>query len=195
MKFKMSEKSLFATLLRAPWWMSFLVMLGVALVAGALLPDAYKMAGMLGGFPFLVIGVIAAWRQRNTLSPDRINALVAQARSMAWADFAVVIEGGLRQQGFVVSRLKSGPVDFQIEKNGRVTLVSAKRWKAALVSAESVHELLDACESQEAFSCSFISLGQFSQAALDLARDNPLQCVGPSQIAQLVHDGTKASQH
>ena len=30
MKFKMSEKSLFATLLRSPWWVSFLVMLGVA---------------------------------------------------------------------------------------------------------------------------------------------------------------------
>ncbi|MEY4028372.1 MAG: hypothetical protein RLZZ329_2092, partial [Pseudomonadota bacterium] len=27
MKFKMSEKSLFAALLRAPWWVSFLVML------------------------------------------------------------------------------------------------------------------------------------------------------------------------
>ena len=33
MKFKMSEKSLFATLLRAPWWVSFLVMLAVVVLA------------------------------------------------------------------------------------------------------------------------------------------------------------------
>jgi restriction system protein len=52
MKLKMSEKSLFATLLRAPWWVSFAVMLALALVAGAFLPDAYKTAGMLGTFPF-----------------------------------------------------------------------------------------------------------------------------------------------
>ena len=192
MKFKMSEKSLFATLLRSPWWVSFLVMLGVAVVAGALLPEAYKMAGILGGLPFLVIGLIAAWRQRNALSPERITALTEQARGMVWADFALVIEGALRQQGFVVSRLKTGLVDFQIEKNGHVTLVSAKRWKAATVGAESVRELLSARESQDAYGCSFISLGQFSQAALDLAGENPVQLMGPTQIAQLLHDGTEA---
>mgnify|MGYP006193677761 CR=1 FL=1 len=131
MKFKMSERSLFAALLRAPWWVSFLVMLAVALVAGALLPDAYKTAGMLGAFPFFVIGVMAAWRQRNAISPSRIQELVEQARVMGWRDFSVLVEEALRQQGFVVTRLNEGPADFQIEKNDRVTLVSAKRWKAA----------------------------------------------------------------
>ena len=191
MKFKMSEKSLFATLLRAPWWVSFLVMFGVALVAGALLPEAYKTAGMLGAFPFFVIGVMAAWRQRNAISASRIQELVEQARGMGWRDFSVLIEEALRQQGFVVSRLNDGPADFQIEKNGRITLVSAKRWKAATVGAETLRELLAAREAQEAFSCSCISLGTFSQAAIDLAHQSPLQLLGPANIAQLMHDGTQ----
>jgi restriction system protein len=195
MKFKMSEKSLFATLLRSPWWVSFLVMLGVAVVAGALLPEAYKMAGILGGFPFLVIGVIAAWRQRNALSAERIIELTEQARSMVWADFADLTEVAFRQQGFGVSRPKTGLVDFEIEKNGLMTLVSAKRWKAATVGAESVRALLSARESQDADGCSFISLGQFSQAALDLAGENSVQLMGPTQIAQLLHDGAKATRH
>jgi len=194
MKFKMSERSLFAALLRAPWWVSFLVMLAVALVAGALLPDAYKTAGMLGAFPFLVIGVMAAWRQRNAISADRISELTEQARSMGWRDFSILVEEALRQQGFEVSRLASGPFDFQIEKNGRVTLVSAKRWKAATVGVETVRELLDARESQQAFSCTCISLGQFSQAALDLAHQSPIQLLGPANIAQLMHDGAKSIQ-
>ena len=166
MKFKMSEKSLFATLLRAPWWVSFLVMLAVALVAGALLPDAYKIAGMLGAFPFLVIGIMAAWRQRNAISPDRIQELADQARSMGWRDFSILVEEALRQQGFEVSRLSSGPADFQIEKNGR--------------------------ESQQAFSCTCMSLGIFSQSAIDLASQNPIQLLGPANIAQLMHDGATA---
>ena len=195
MKFKMSEKSLFATLLRSPWWVSFLVMLGVAVVAGALLPEAYKMAGILGGLPFLVIGLIAAWRQRNTLSAERIIELTEQARSMVWADFADLTEVAFRQQGFGVSRPKTGLVDFEIEKNGLMTLVSAKRWKAATVGAESVRALLSARESQDADGCSFISLGQFSQAALDLAGENSVQLMGPTQIAQLLHDGAKATRH
>ncbi|PUE62722.1 restriction endonuclease [Limnohabitans sp. 2KL-17] len=192
MKFKMSEKSLFATLLRAPWWVSFLVMLAVALVAGALLPDAYKIAGMLGAFPFLVIGIMAAWRQRNAISPERIEQLTDQARSMVWRDFSILVEEALRQQGFEVSRLSSGPADFQIEKNGRITLVSAKRWKAATVGAEHLRELLAARESQQAFSCTCMSLGIFSQSAIDLASQNPIQLLGPANIAQLMHDGANA---
>ena len=192
MKFKMSEKSLFATLLRAPWWVSFLVMFGVALVAGALLPEAYKIAGMLGAFPFFVIGVMAAWRQRNAISASRIEELVEQARGMGWRDFSVLIEEALRQQGFVVTRLNDGPADFQIEKNGRVTLVSAKRWKAATVGAEHLRELLAARESQQAFSCTCMSLGIFSQSAIDLASQNPIQLLGPANIAQLMHDGANA---
>jgi len=194
MKFKMSEKSLFATLLRAPWWVSFLVMFAVALVAGALLPEAYKIAGMLGAFPFFVIGVMAAWRQRNAISPNRIQELVEQARSMGWRDFSVLVEEALRQQGFVVSRLNDGPADFQIEKNGRVTLVSAKRWKAATVGAEHLRELLAVRESRDAFSCTCMSLGVFSQAAIDLANDSPMQLLGAANIAQLMHDGAKALQ-
>ena len=192
MKFKMSEKSLFATLLRAPWWVSFLVMFGVALVAGALLPEAYKIAGMLGAFPFFVIGVMAAWRQRNAISPNRIQELVEQARGMGWRDFSVLVEEALRQQGFVVTRLNEGPADFQIEKNGRVTLVSAKRWKAATVGAEHLRELLAVRESRDAFSCTCMSLGVFSQAAIDLASSSPMQLLGSANIAQLMHDGANA---
>ena len=194
MKFKMSEKSLFATLLRAPWWVSFLVMFGVALVAGALLPEAYKIAGMLGAFPFFVIGVMAAWRQRNAISASRIEELVEQARRMGWRDFSVLVEEALRQQGFVVTRLNDGPADFEIEKNGRITLVSAKRWKAATVGAEHLRELLAARESRDAFSCSCMSLGVFSQAAIDLANSSPIQLLGSANIAQLMHDGANALQ-
>ena len=188
----MSEKSLFAALLRAPWWVSFLVMLAVALVAGALLPDAYKTAGMLGAFPFFVIGVMAAWRQRNAISASRIQALLEQARGMGWRDFSVLVEEALRQQGFVVTRMSDGPADFLIEKNGRVTLVSAKRWKAATVGAEHLRELLAARESRDAFSCTCMSLGIFSQAAIDLANNSPMQLLGAANIAQLMHDGAHA---
>jgi len=192
MKFKMSEKSLFATLLRAPWWVSFLVMFGVALVAGALLPEAYKIAGMLGAFPFFVIGVMAAWRQRKAISASRIEELIVQARGMGWRDFSVLVEEALRQQGFVVTPLNDGPADFQIEKNGRITLVSAKRWKAATVGAEHLRELLAVRENRDAFSCTCMSLGVFSQAAIDLANESPMQLLGPANIAQLMHDGASA---
>ena len=61
MKFKMSENSLFALLLRSPWWISFVLVACVALISKALLPSEYFIYGALGGFPIFVVGCIAAW--------------------------------------------------------------------------------------------------------------------------------------
>lgn len=192
MKFKMSERSLFATLLRARWWVSFLLAAVVALVAGALLPETYKIPGMLGAFPFLVIGMIAVWRQRHAISPARIETLVAQAQGMTWRDFALLIETALRQQGFNVTALHSGPADFRLEKQGRISLVSVRRWKAAIVGVEHLHELLQAKDREQALACSCMGLGRFSQSAFELAEQRDIQLLGPKDIAQLMHDGARA---
>jgi restriction system protein len=195
MKFKMAEKSLFATLLRSPWWVSFLVMLGVAVTAGALLPDPYKVVGMVSGFPFLVIGVIAAWQQRHALSPQRLQELTEQARNLGWADFSSLVEHGFSRQGFVVERLKNSAADFRLEKNGRITMVSAKRWKAATVGAEHVRDLVQTLDSQEVVSCAILSLGQFSQNAMTLAGQNRVQFMGSQNIAELLHDALQAQKN
>jgi hypothetical protein len=55
-----------------------------------------------------------------------------------------------------------------------------------------LRELLAARESQQAFSCTCMSLGIFSQSAIDLASQNPIQLLGPANIAQLMHDGATA---
>ena len=63
MKFKMAKNSLFAVLLRSPWWYSALIVLGLAIAARALLPEPYVVAGIMGTFPFVVIAVMSARRQ------------------------------------------------------------------------------------------------------------------------------------
>ena len=65
MKLKMSEKSLFAILLRSPWWVSLAIVAVFVLASSALLPSPYVAFGMMGAFPFLVIAIMAAWRQRS----------------------------------------------------------------------------------------------------------------------------------
>jgi hypothetical protein len=56
------SQSLFAVLLRSPWWISMVIALGVAAVAFALFPQPYRGLGAMGGLPFVVIGSIALWR-------------------------------------------------------------------------------------------------------------------------------------
>ena len=51
MKLAMAKKSLFAILLRKPWWISIGIAAGIAVVARALLPEQYAIGGALGGIP------------------------------------------------------------------------------------------------------------------------------------------------
>ena len=60
MKLKMAKNSLFAVLLRSPWWYSLLVVVVLAFAARALLPEPYVVVGIMGTFPFVVIAAMSA---------------------------------------------------------------------------------------------------------------------------------------
>ena len=68
----MAEKSLFAVLLRSPWWISFVVVGLITLASGVLLPKEYFVVGALSGLPIFVVGCIAAWKQLRAPSPTRV---------------------------------------------------------------------------------------------------------------------------
>ena len=60
MKLKMAENSLFAILMRSPWWMSFGIAAGLVALALAALPPAWTYYGVFVAAPFVVTGAIAA---------------------------------------------------------------------------------------------------------------------------------------
>ena len=65
---KMAPNSLFAILLRSPWWISVGIALGFALASKALLPGEYWLFGAMGGFPFTVIGAVDLAGLRESLA-------------------------------------------------------------------------------------------------------------------------------
>mgnify|MGYP000685725275 CR=1 FL=1 len=72
--------------------------------------------------------------------------------------------------------------------------VSARKASTPDELQTALRELLAAVENQGAYSCSCMSLGAFSQAAVALAQQHPLQLLGPTEIAQLVHDAAQANK-
>lgn len=190
MKFKMAEKSLFAILLRSPWWLSFCLVALFALASKALLPNQYVVYGVMGGFPFLVIGCIALWRQLKAPNPERVDAALAQAGSMSWRDFANALEQGFQGQGYSVARLAgvagAGAADFKLEKGGRTRLVSARRWKAATQGLEPLKELVALKEAQSADQCSLVSLNDFTSNAQAFAKQNGVGLIAGEDLAKLM---------
>lgn len=184
MKFKMSEKSLFALLLRSPWWLSFVLVVLVAMFAGAFLPEEYVGVGMLGGAPFFVIGCTVFWRQRNLPSEAQIDTVLQRLSSMNWYEFSVVLEAAFASQGFIVTRL-NGAADMQLKKMSKVTVVSAKRWKAAAVGVEPLRELVAQRDALEASKSAYISLGQFSDKARLYAAENGVTLIAGGDLVTL----------
>lgn len=181
MKWKMAENSLFAILLRAPWYVSVLVSLGVFGLVRLFLPWSYALFGTL---PFIVIALVALWRQLRRPSASKVAAGLEALRALGWDEFSRLLEEGFRREGFVVKRV-SGAADFELEKAGRVSLVSAKRWKAAVTGIEPLKELIAAGEKREAGECVYVLAGDLSANARQFATDKAVRLVEGAGLAAL----------
>lgn len=183
MKFKMSDKSLFAILLRSPWWYSFLIAALLTLLARVFLPEAYVAVGMLSAFPFAIIGIMAAWRQRDKPSPESISQALSTLEKMSWKEFSSLMAQAFALQGFSVVRLDSTSADLQLEKFGKTTLVSCKRWKAATLGVEVLKDLKALQTSQDATYAACISLSLPTGVALNFAKVNAIQLICQDDLA------------
>ena len=184
MKFKMAPNSLFAVLLRSPWWISLAIGVVLGGVAMALLPVAYRVVGAVSGFPFLVIAAMAAWRGRDKPSPALIERSANTLGAMAWPAFAKALEAAFQRDGFAVQRVEGKAYDFDIERAGRRMLVSARRWKSAHQGLEPLRALQLARESSEAPDALLIALGELSAPARQLAAAERVAVWQAAELAQ-----------
>jgi restriction system protein len=150
MKFKMAENSLFAILMRNPWWISMLIVIIFCLLCLAILPKDLRIFGMMGTFPFFITGIVAFKRQWGKPKPAAVEAELTRLSALNWRDFSAELEAKFVKQGFEVTRLNSGAADFKLEQAGNVTLVSAKRYKAATHGVEALQALVAQQEAQGA---------------------------------------------
>lgn len=193
MKLKMAENSLFAILLRSPWWISIAISVVVCLIAFAALPDRYAPYGAAGAFPFLVIGIIAAARQWRKPSAAQVAATLEGVRAMSWREFSAVIEDRFRSDGYTVTRIDHPAADFEIGRAGRTALLSCKRWKAASVGVEALRALHEEMRSRDAQESIYVTTGELTDNARQFATEHKVRCVQGADLAQLL-GGTIAAR-
>jgi restriction system protein len=182
----MAPNSLFAILLRSPWWISIGIAVAFGLASRAMLPPDYFVFGAMGGLPFAVIGVIAAARQLSAPSASRVAAMQEAAAAMSWKEFADALEDAFRRDGFHVERVKSDAADFSVVKSGRRSLVGARRWKAANLGVEPLKELAAAAQAAEAQGSICVTLGAISDNARDYAKAQGMQLLQGQELAALL---------
>jgi restriction system protein len=178
----MHRNSLFAVLLRSPWWASLAVAAGLVAALRLVLPDIYAL---FSAAPFMVIAACAAWRQLRAPSPAKTARSLEALRAQSWEEFGAALESAFRRDGYRVSRLGGTQADFELERAGRVVLVSGKRWKAARTGVEPLRELHAARRRREAHECIYIAAGEISANALTFSAQNDVKLLHGAELAKL----------
>jgi restriction system protein len=178
----MHENSLFAILLRARWWVSLLVALGLFALLRLAVPEGYALFAAL---PFLVIACIAGWRQLRAPSAARVAARLERLRALSWEEFSAALEAGLRREGYGAARLAGGEADFELTREGRLALLACRRWKAARTGVEPLRELHAAGAAREIGECLYVCAGELSAQARAFAAEKRIRLVEGAELARL----------
>ena len=186
----MAKNSLFAILLRSSWWISLLIAAVLALLSFALLPQDLRVVGALSGFPFLVVSALALRRQWGLPSAARIAQTHEALAAMAWPAFAALLAQAFQREGYTL--LPRGrneeAFDFELERAGRRTLVSARRWKSARTGLEALRALQAAREARQADDAIYIGLAALSENAQPYAVAQGLTVWQAAELARLLRD-------
>ena len=184
-KLKMPEKSLFAILLRSPWWMSYGIALAIGLIGRVVVSEEHYSYALAFTLPFVAIGTIAAWRQKDVPSEGRVEDTVEAVSAMSWQEFSGLMEKAFQRDGFTVTRIK-GRADFLIEKEGRPSVVCCKRWKAASQGIEPLRDLDAERDAREAREALYVSIVEPSEAARRYAKENRIALMLAPQLTRLL---------
>lgn len=185
MQFKMSPNSLFAILLRSSCWISFGIAVALALAARFILPGYYGTFASSIAIPFVIIGVIVAWKQREVPGEARIASTVEALSAMSWRDFSALIEQAFQRDGYGVTRM-NGAADFMLRKAGRTSVVSCKRWKAANHGLEPLRELEAERLAQEARGAIYVCIGNVSENARRFAAEHKIVLMQGMELTRLL---------
>jgi len=185
MQWTMNENSLFAILLRSSFVWSFGIAAVMIAAMVALLPEAYRIVGIVSGLPFIAIGGMSLWRQLRSPSQARIARTAEAVRAMSWSEFRTALSDAYRREGFDVQPTE-GAADFELRKEWRRSLVSAKRWKVGRTGVEPLRDLVKAKEAREAHECMYVAVGEISDNAREFAKKNAVALIGPAELARIM---------
>lgn len=188
MKFKMHERSLFASLLRLPWWVSLVIGVAIALLSRLTLKGDFLIFGVTMSLPFAVIAAIGLRRQLQLPSAARVDAVLAAVQAMSWREFSAVVEAAFVRDGFAVKALNLPAADFEIAQGVSVALVSCKRWKAANQGIAPLQDLTALREARGAGEVIYISAAAVTGNAQAYATEQRMRLINGAGLAQFLRD-------
>jgi restriction system protein len=115
---------------------------------------------------------------------------LTHVRALSWQQFEQLIAEAFRRQGYTAlvtgSSTPDGGVDIRLHKNGQLTLVQCKHWKAFAVGVQPIRELLGIITAEKASHGIFVTSGRFTRAAHAFAKSTPLTLIDGAALTRLL---------
>jgi restriction system protein len=181
-KLQLHQNSLFAVLMRSPWWISAAL---AAAVFGGIRYFLEAQFALFAAAPFILITLYVAWKQFRAPSSSRIAATLERVRAMSWEEFSAAMEQAYRRDGFTVTRLAAG-ADFELVQGSRSTLVACKRWKARTTGIEPLRELEAVRRTREVGECIYVATGEVTAQARAFATERNIRVLEGAALAERI---------
>lgn len=110
--------------------------------------------------------------------------------------FEKFLEILFKDLGYKVRRTQASRdfgADLIIEKDGKRTVVQAKRYKGS-VGIKAVQEIVAARNYYDADDCMVVTNSKFTGAAVELSRKNGVKLVGKSKLKKMIRDAGRSAQ-
>jgi restriction system protein len=185
MAFKMAKGSLFAKLMRSPWWYS--VIIGLLFIAASLLiaGGQYVILGIAGSLPFFGIAGHAGYKQSQQPSHKRVLEVAQQVQKMRAGQIAEKIADSYIENGYESNVFKGNAADLELTRGYRKILLCSKRFKVGNTGIEPLKQLVAAGEPAEATGYLYVALGEISATAREYARQNNIELIQAIRLATL----------
>jgi len=182
MNWQLPRNSFFAILARQPWWVSALIALGVFGGLRLLIPE--EMA-LFAAIPFAGISIYALVQQLRRPGTKRIAKTLERARGLSGEGFVSALETGFRREGYDVTRM-DGAAELVLRREGLVTLVACKRWKAMRAGIEPLREFDAATREHGPVGRMYVAAGEVTENARVFAEERNIRLVREEELARLL---------
>ncbi len=202
-------------LMDAPWWLSVLLSAGIYIGLSYLLPsfavgsDNFIFNAIGQNLPqiapyfallFLVPAPIAFFKQYRrkqcyltTTSQIKTHKNSSPLNALSWIEFESYVGEYFKHQGYEVkqsfSKQADGGVDIWLTKNGELSLVQCKHWKARKVGIQILREMYGVMIEHHASKMIIVTSGDFTSEAVAFSEDKRLWLVNGRELTNMIEDG------
>tara|TARA_A200000113_G_scaffold26341_1_gene22182 strand:+ start:803 stop:1561 length:759 start_codon:yes stop_codon:yes gene_type:complete len=191
-------------LLQAPWWVSVVTAAVVYIVMGLIIPsietnnqflnivlNAVAVPAPFFSIVFLLLAPLAFLNTRRKVELLDQQTNLNSIRQLHWRNFEELVAEAYRRLGYQVTEGGFGPdggIDLELRKNGNISLVQCKQWKAQKVGVNVVREMYGVLAASNANQINIICSGKFTQEAYSFAAGKPIFLIGGNELSALIRD-------